>query len=72
MYICIPGQTEVWVCPPPRYLVSPDQSLQLHYVTLQDAGRYTCTAVNDIGAAVASAHLIVEGESTHTTTTTTI
>ncbi|KAG7279665.1 hypothetical protein CRUP_025768 [Coryphaenoides rupestris] len=43
-----------------RYLVSPDQSLQVHYVTVQDAGRYTCTAVNDIGTAVASAHLIVE------------
>ena len=46
-----------------RYLVSPDQSLQVHYVTLQDAGRYTCTAVNDRGMANASAHLTVQGES---------
>ncbi|CAL8305388.1 unnamed protein product [Gadus morhua 'NCC'] len=43
-----------------RYLVSPDQSLQVHYVTLQDAGRYTCTAVNDRGMANASAHLTVQ------------
>ncbi|KAB5543543.1 hypothetical protein PHYPO_G00080410 [Pangasianodon hypophthalmus] len=44
-----------------RYLVNPDQSLQIHYVTLQDAGRYTCTAVNDVGESKASAQLFVEG-----------
>ncbi|KAF4081995.1 hypothetical protein AMELA_G00146710 [Ameiurus melas] len=44
-----------------RYLVNPDQSLQIHYVTLQDAGRYTCTAVNDVGESKASARLFVEG-----------
>lgn len=44
-----------------RYLVNPDQSLQVHYVTLQDAGRYTCTAVNDVGETKASAQLFVEG-----------
>ncbi|XP_062870532.1 roundabout homolog 1 isoform X2 [Trichomycterus rosablanca] len=43
-----------------RYLVNPDQSLQIHYVTLQDAGRYTCTVVSDVGVATASAQLFVE------------
>ncbi|KAM9456262.1 roundabout homolog 4 isoform 2-T2 [Clarias gariepinus] len=43
-----------------RYLINPDQSLQIHYVTLQDAGRYTCTAVNDVGESKASAELFVE------------
>lgn len=43
-----------------RYLVNPDQTLQIHYVTAQDAGRYTCTAVNDIGVVSASARLLVE------------
>ncbi|KAI3373941.1 hypothetical protein L3Q82_021984 [Scortum barcoo] len=43
-----------------RYLVNPDQTLQIHYVTAQDAGKYTCTAVNDVGVVSASAQLIVE------------
>ncbi|KAM3868725.1 roundabout homolog 4 [Diretmus argenteus] len=44
-----------------RYLVKiPDQTLQIHYVTAQDAGRYTCTAVNDVGVVTASAQLLVE------------
>ncbi|XP_070774152.1 roundabout homolog 4 [Enoplosus armatus] len=43
-----------------RYLVNPDQTLQIHYVTAQDAGKYTCTAVNDAGVATASAQLRVE------------
>ncbi|KAM6983719.1 roundabout homolog 4 [Tautogolabrus adspersus] len=43
-----------------RYLVNPDQTLQIHYVTSQDAGKYTCTAANDVGVATASAYLIVE------------
>lgn len=45
-----------------RYLINPDQSLQIHYVTLQDAGRYTCTAVNDVGESNASAQLFVDGK----------
>lgn len=44
-----------------RYLINPDQSLQIHYVTLQDAGKYTCTAVNDVGESKASAQLFVDG-----------
>ncbi|XP_068455764.1 roundabout homolog 4 [Clinocottus analis] len=43
-----------------RYLVNPDHTLQIHYVTAQDAGKYTCTAVNDAGVATASAQLLVE------------
>ncbi|XP_019123425.2 roundabout homolog 1 isoform X1 [Larimichthys crocea] len=43
-----------------RYLVNPDQTLQIHYVTAQDAGKYTCTAVNDVGVVAASAQLLVE------------
>ncbi|KAM9348952.1 roundabout homolog 4 [Symphorus nematophorus] len=43
-----------------RYLVNPDQTLQIHYVTAQDAGKYTCKAVNDVGVVTASAQLIVE------------
>ncbi|KAG7516165.1 roundabout-like 4 isoform X1 [Solea senegalensis] len=43
-----------------RYLVNPDQTLQIHYVTTQDAGKYVCTAVNDVGVVTASAQLLVE------------
>ncbi|XP_030648669.1 roundabout homolog 1 [Chanos chanos] len=43
-----------------RYLINPDQSLQIHYVTAQDVGRYICTAVNEVGVATADAQLIVE------------
>lgn len=43
-----------------RYLVNPEQTLQIHYVTAQDAGWYTCTAVNDVGVVTASALLTVE------------
>ncbi|KAK9536036.1 hypothetical protein VZT92_005855 [Zoarces viviparus] len=43
-----------------RYLVNPDHTLQIHYVTAQDAGKYTCTAVNDAGVVTASAQLLVE------------
>lgn len=48
----------VCVC---RYLVNPNQTLQIHYVTVQDAGLYTCTAANDVGVVTASAQLLVEG-----------
>ncbi|XP_036071174.1 roundabout homolog 1 isoform X2 [Oryzias melastigma] len=43
-----------------RYLVKPDHTLQLFYITAQDAGKYTCTAANDAGKVTASAHLLVE------------
>ncbi|XP_056267109.1 roundabout homolog 1-like isoform X2 [Pseudoliparis swirei] len=43
-----------------RYLVNPDHTLQIHYVTAQDAGKYTCTAVNDAGVVTGSAQLLVE------------
>uniref|UniRef100_A0A673JHU5 Roundabout, axon guidance receptor, homolog 4 (Drosophila) n=1 Tax=Sinocyclocheilus rhinocerous TaxID=307959 RepID=A0A673JHU5_9TELE len=45
-----------------RYLINPDHSLQIHYVTAQDTGRYTCTAENKLGVSVASAQLLVEGK----------
>lgn len=45
-----------------RYLINPDQTLQLHYVTVQDAGSYTCTAANHVGVVTAVAQLQVEGE----------
>ncbi|XP_077361913.1 roundabout homolog 4 isoform X2 [Festucalex cinctus] len=47
-----------------RYLMNPDQTLQIHYVTAQDAGKYTCTAVNDVGVVTATAQLLVEAAST--------
>lgn len=50
----------MYVC---RYLVNPDQTLQIHYVTAQDAGRYTCAAANDVGVVTANAQLLVEGKS---------
>uniref|UniRef100_UPI0037E7D3EA roundabout homolog 4 n=1 Tax=Semicossyphus pulcher TaxID=241346 RepID=UPI0037E7D3EA len=43
-----------------RYLVNPDQTLQIHYVTSLDAGKYTCTAANDVGVVTATAQLLVE------------
>ncbi|XP_008330695.1 roundabout homolog 1 isoform X3 [Cynoglossus semilaevis] len=43
-----------------RYLVNPDQTLQIHYVTTEDAGKYICTAANDIGEVTVSAQLLVE------------
>ncbi|XP_016416933.1 roundabout homolog 4-like [Sinocyclocheilus rhinocerous] len=43
-----------------RYLINPDHSLQIHYVTAQDMGKYTCTAENKLGMSVASAQLLVE------------
>lgn len=43
-----------------RYIVNPDQTLQIHYVTALDAGKYTCTAVNDVGVVSAGAQLLVE------------
>ncbi|KAJ8398988.1 hypothetical protein AAFF_G00416550 [Aldrovandia affinis] len=43
-----------------RYQVNPDHSLQIHYVTAQDEGRYTCTAVNKVGESSASASLVVQ------------
>lgn len=44
-----------------RYLVNPDKTLQIHYVTAQDVGKYTCTVVNDAGVITATAQLNVEG-----------
>ncbi|TRY88282.1 hypothetical protein DNTS_009328 [Danionella cerebrum] len=43
-----------------RYLINPDHSLQIHYVTMQDMGRYTCTTENKLGVSVGSAQLFVE------------
>uniref|UniRef100_A0A3B3BXI1 Roundabout, axon guidance receptor, homolog 4 (Drosophila) n=1 Tax=Oryzias melastigma TaxID=30732 RepID=A0A3B3BXI1_ORYME len=49
---------------PNGYLVKPDHTLQLFYITAQDAGKYTCTAANDAGKVTASAHLLVESANT--------
>ncbi|XP_056910938.1 roundabout homolog 2 isoform X3 [Takifugu flavidus] len=64
-----PPPTVVWSreqgpLPNGRYLVNPNQTLQIHYVTAQDAGLYTCTAANDVGMVTASAQLLVEAPST--------
>ncbi|KAM4727101.1 roundabout homolog 4 [Anableps anableps] len=60
-----PPPTVVWSrergpLPNGRYLINPDQTLQLHYVTVQDAGSYTCTAANHVGVVTAAAQLQVE------------
>ncbi|XP_061595073.1 roundabout homolog 1 isoform X2 [Cololabis saira] len=47
-----------------RYLINPDQTLQIHYVTAQDSGKYMCSAANDVGKITASAHLLVEDDGT--------
>ncbi|XP_066564116.1 roundabout homolog 4 isoform X2 [Amia ocellicauda] len=43
-----------------RYVVNPDHSLQIHYITAQDTGRYTCTASNQVGSSSTSALLTVQ------------
>ncbi|XP_015193166.2 roundabout homolog 4 isoform X1 [Lepisosteus oculatus] len=43
-----------------RYVVNSDHSLQIHYVTAQDAGRYTCIAANEVGSSSSSAVLSVQ------------
>ncbi|XP_034034776.1 roundabout homolog 1 isoform X2 [Thalassophryne amazonica] len=60
-----PPPAVVWMreqgpLPNGRYLVNPDQTLQIHYVTAEDAGKYTCTAANDAGMITASAELFIE------------
>lgn len=60
-----PPPTVVWSreqgpLPNGRYLVNPDNTLQIHYVTAKDSGRYTCTVVNDVGMVSVSAQLLVE------------
>ncbi|XP_078787184.1 roundabout homolog 4 isoform X3 [Oryzias latipes] len=60
-----PPPSVVWsreggALPNGRYLVKPDQTLQLFYITTQDAGKYMCTAVNDAGMATAGAQLLVK------------
>ncbi|XP_061659521.1 roundabout homolog 1 isoform X2 [Syngnathoides biaculeatus] len=64
-----PPPAVVWIreqgpLPNGRYLVNPDHMLQIHYVTAQDAGQYTCTALNDVGVVTATAQLLVEASST--------
>ncbi|XP_037835125.1 roundabout homolog 1 isoform X2 [Kryptolebias marmoratus] len=51
---------EQGVLPNGRYLINPEQTLQLHYVTVEDAGKYICTAFNHVGVISAAAQLLVE------------
>ncbi|XP_029957379.1 roundabout homolog 1 [Salarias fasciatus] len=60
-----PPPTVVWSreqgpLPNGRYLVNPDHTLQIHYATAEDSGRYTCTVVNDVGVVSVSAQLLVQ------------
>ncbi|XP_041030493.1 roundabout homolog 1 isoform X1 [Carcharodon carcharias] len=45
--------------PTGRYEVNSDNTIKIHYTTLNDAGRYTCLAENVLGSAAASVSLIV-------------
>ncbi|XP_078387700.1 roundabout homolog 1 isoform X2 [Cetorhinus maximus] len=45
--------------PTGRYEVNSDNTIRIHYTTLNDAGRYTCLAENAVGSAAASVSLIV-------------
>ncbi|XP_060702920.1 roundabout homolog 1 isoform X1 [Hemiscyllium ocellatum] len=46
--------------PTGRYEVNSDNTITIHYTTLNDAGRYTCLAENLVGAASVSVSLFVQ------------